>query len=270
MYDNGKWDKPKIVLYCQVGKAVDMLDFSINEAIKNSGMLKKDFDIFFICWKTSSEVYEYLKKKNYKFIEMEYDAKKDFLWNLYKGWNLGYEVGYKYADYICPIATDHAFYEGWLKNLFEWAKPNRIVNCKLIEPGTLPSLHTTKDLGLTLPDQFKREAFLSFAKLFYEDKLVNDEKSYGHRLDAMPFIVPKDVWEKFGPMSKTLNKEKITGDTDFFNRCKKGNVEIVKALNSISYHCGGLETRRNDWQVTKQGTNRFKLVIKKIIKGVKK
>ena len=43
MYDDGKWDKPKIVLYCQVGKAVDMLDFSINQAIANSGMPKEDF-----------------------------------------------------------------------------------------------------------------------------------------------------------------------------------------------------------------------------------
>jgi len=269
MYDDGKWENPKIVLYCQVGKAVDMLDFSISDAITKAGMPKEDFDIFFICWKTSPEVYEYLKKKNYKIVEMEYDADKDFLWNLYKGWNFGYEVGFKYADYICPIATDHAFYDDWLKKLFEWAKPNRIVNCKLIEPGTLPSLHTTMDLGLTLPEQFKKEEFISLAKSLYKNELVDDDKEYGHRLDAMPFILPKDVWERFGPMLKTLNKKKITGDTDFFDRCKKGGVEIVKALNSISYHCGGLETRRNEWQVTKQGQNKLKSIAKRFIKNIR-
>jgi UDPglucose 6-dehydrogenase len=41
-------------------------------------------------------------------------------------------------------------------------------------------------------------------------------------------------------------KDGTTGDTDFFNRCRAGGVEIVKALNSISYHCGGIETYRNE------------------------
>jgi len=36
---------------------------------------------------------------------MEYDEGKGFLWNLYKGWNLGHDVGFKYANYVVPIAT---------------------------------------------------------------------------------------------------------------------------------------------------------------------
>ncbi len=264
MFDNGKWEKPKVVLYCQVGKAVDMLDFSINQAISNTGLPKEDFDIFMICWKTSEEVYDYLHKRNFKFIDMEHDADKDFLWNLYKGWNLGYEIGFKYADYVCPIATDHAFYKDWLKNLFAWAKPNRIVNCKLIEPGTLPTLHTARNLGLTLPSEFKGEEFLELAGSFFKHELVTDEKKHGHRLDAMPFICPRDVWKRFGPMAPTLVK-KITGDTDFFNRCKKGGVEIAKALDSISYHCGGLETRRNNTEVTKN--HGIKSMVKRLLRG---
>ena len=114
MFDNGKWENPKVVLYCQVGKVVDMLDFSINQAINNAGLPKEDFDIFMICWRTSDEVYDYLHEKNFKFVDMKYDADRDFLWNLYKGWNLGYEIGFKHADYVCPIATDHAFYKDWL------------------------------------------------------------------------------------------------------------------------------------------------------------
>ena len=270
MYNDAKWNKPKVVMYCQVGKVGDMLDFSINQAINNAGLPKEDFDIVFLCWKTSNEVYDYLRTKNYKFIDMEYDADKDFLWNLYKGWNLGYEIGFKYSDYVCPIATDHAFYQNWLKNLLAWAKPNRIVNCKLIEPGTLPSLHTTKNLGLTLPDQFKEKEFLELAKSFYNNELIIDEKKYGHRLDAMPFIAPKDVWDRFGPMSQTLAKDNITtGDTDFFNRCKEGGVEITKAMNSISYHCGGLETRRNKTVVTKQQKSRLKRKISNVLRRIK-
>ena len=74
MYDNGKWENPKVVLYCQVGKATDMLDFSINQAINNAGLPKEDFDIFMICWRTSDEVYEYLRKKNFKYVDMKHDC----------------------------------------------------------------------------------------------------------------------------------------------------------------------------------------------------
>ena len=69
--------------------------------------------------------------------------------------------------------------------------------------------------------------------------------TYGHRLDAMPFLAPKDVWDRFGPMIHTTNQYGTTGDTDFFDRCRVGGVEITKSLDAISYHCGGLETRRN-------------------------
>ena len=245
MLQNGKWDKPKVVLYCQVGKAVDMLDFSFNQAVSNAGLPEKDFDIFFICWRTSSDVYQYIKSKKLKYIDMPYDGDKDFLWNLYKGWNLGYEEGFKHAKYVCPIATDHAFYKNWLKNLMRYARPNRIVNCKLIEPGTLPTIHTAVNLGITLPNKFQQKKFESIAKKLYKDELITNERKYGHRLDAMPFACPNDVWERFGPMYKVLLDDGLTGDTDFFNRCRKGGVEITKALNAISYHCGGLETRRN-------------------------
>ena len=65
--------KSKVVLYCQVGKATDMLDFSINQAINNAGLPKEDFDIFMICWRTS-EVYEYLGKRNFKYVDMKHDC----------------------------------------------------------------------------------------------------------------------------------------------------------------------------------------------------
>lgn len=245
MLYNGRFDKPKVVLYCQVGKAIDMLDFSLNQAINNAGLPQKDFDIVMLCWRTSPEVYEYLQEKKLKYVDMEYDADKDFLWNLYKGWNLGYEIGFKHAKFVCPIATDHAFYADWLKNLLRYAKPNRIVNCKLIEPGTLPTLHTAINLGITLPKTFKQKEFEKICQGIYQDTLITNDKNYGHRLDAMPFICPVDVWQRFGPMAPILLKDGLTGDTDFFNRCKEGGVEITKALNAISYHCGGLETRRN-------------------------
>jgi hypothetical protein len=267
MYDNGQWDEPKVVMYCQVGKALDMLEFSLNRAIMNTGMPKEDFDIVMICWRTSEQVYHYLRTKNLKYVDMEYDVDKDFLWNLYKGWNLGYDIGFKHAGFVCPIATDHAFYKDWLRNLFAWAKPNRIVNCKLIEPGTLPTLHSAVNLGLTLPGQFRETEFKSLCESFFKHELVTDAEAYGHRLDAMPFICPKDVWDRFGPMRQRLNEKGITGDTDFFDRCAAGGVEITKALDAISYHCGGVETRRNEPEVLAHSNVRSKVrdMVRKVI-----
>lgn len=246
----------KVILYCQIGRTLDLAEFSINSAIENAGIeFDKDFQIIFVCWKTEHHVYEWLDKNNYAYFDMEYDEGMGFLWNLYKGWNIGYELGYKISDFVCPIATDHAFAPNWLINLLKNGKQNRIVNCKLIEPGTLPTLHSAVNLGLTTKDEFnykKWEQVYSYYLKHYENKIVFDDcipnergGAYGHRLDAMPFLCHKDVWEKIGPMAQVLLQNNLTGDTDFFNRAKMSGVEIVKALDAISYHCGGVETQLN-------------------------
>ena len=238
----------KVILYCQIGSAVDMAEFSINGkygAIANAGLDRSEFEIIFVCWKTPEITYKWLNKNNFKYVNMTYDEGKGFLWNLYKGWNIGYEIGFRYSDYVCPIATDHAFHKNWLRNLLKHSKENRIVNCKLIEPGTLYSLHTTKNFGLTTNEDFKGDEFEQFCQSIEVDELVLNDSIYGHRLDAMPFLVHKSVWDKFGPMNLTLDEFGITGDTNFFNRCKAGGVEITKSLDAISYHCGGIETKRN-------------------------
>lgn len=259
MIDNGEWNNPKVVMYCQIGSATDMAEFAIKRAVENAGLDKEDFDLVFVCWKTPKETYDWLEERNFKYVNMEYDEGRGFLWNLYKGWNIGYEIGYKHAEYVCPIATDHSFYKNWLANLLKHGGPNRIVNCKLIEPGTLPTLHTAKNFGITTEEEFDEPGFLEFAEKLYkegENKLATDYKEYGHRLDAMPFLLHKEVWDKFGPMSQVLTGPSpdvrnqhvfgVTGDTDFFNRCEANGVEITKALDAISYHCGGAETRRNE------------------------
>ena len=262
-YQDKKWKLPKVMLYCQIGGSTDMAEFAINGeygAIKNAGLkYKEEFDIIFVCWKTPAHTYDWLKENKFKYIEMPYDEGKGFLWNLYKGWNIGYPVCFDHgAEFVCPIATDHAFHKDWLKNLVKHGKENRIVNCKLIEPGTLPSLHTTRNFGATTNEDFNDSGFVEFCKTLEKDELVHDDingmfhenggvgGTHGHRLDAMPFLVAKDVWDRFGPMKKVLNDFGTTGDTDFFDRCRLGGVEVTKSLDGISYHCGGLETRRNE------------------------
>ena len=258
MYYNGEWNNPKIVMYCQIGGALDMAKFAIKSAIENSGMPDEDVDIVFVCWKTPEHTMEWLRENNFKYVDIGYDEGKGFLWNLYRGWNAGYEIAYEHTDFICPIATDHYFHKNWLANLYKHCMPNRIVCCKLIEPGTLPTLHTARNFGLTLEDEFNYDEFIPFANQMYQSNeglIAIDERSYGHRFDAMPWAMSKDVWERFGPMNKVLVNgspdpegvfvNSVTGDTDFFNRCKANNVQVVKALDAISYHCGGIETQIN-------------------------
>lgn len=262
MWNNGQWEKPKVVLYCSIGSAIDLAQFSILGplgAIQNAGLPPEDFDIVFMTWKSSPQVYAWLKENNLKYEDQVYDEGKGFLWNLYKcAWNAGYRVGFQHADYVCAIATDHAFAPNWLANLMKNAKPNRVVNCKLIEPGTCETLHQIRNLGITAEGRFDERSW----KALYEqllvdgkDQLATDEKQYGHRFDASPFVMPRDVWDAFGPWSqvpvnnspdpdgKFINA--VTGDTHAFNRYKSGGVEVVKALDAISYHSGAGETMSN-------------------------
>lgn len=247
MYNNLEWSVDcKVVIYCPVGSALDMCEFSISSAIKNAGLDSNLFELVFLTWKTSDEVYSWLKENTFKYVDMQYEEGRGFLYNLYKSWNFGYEIGFQHADYVVPIATDHAFAPNWLKNLVKHAAPNRIVNCKLIEPGTLPSLHTIKNFGLPIRGHFDEKSFLDFCEQISQDRLVMSRHEYTHRLDAMPFLVSHDVWERFGPMNLGLNEHGTTGDSDWFERCERGGVEITKSLDAISWHGGGLETRRNE------------------------
>ena len=176
----------KISLYCQVGQSLDMAQFSVQSALANLGMPIEDIELIFICWKTSEPVYKWLRVNKFKWVDMEYDEGKGFLWNLYKGWNTGYEEGFKYADYVCPFATDHAFYNNWLANMYKHAKPNRIVNCKLIEPGILPTLHDNINLGATVYEDFNLNLFEDLCEFLTQrdaDKLVFDDiPGYYHEI----------------------------------------------------------------------------------------
>ena len=155
-----------------------MANFSIKSAILNSGMDKDEVEMIFVTWKSKPYVYDWLELNNFKYYEMPYDEGKGFLWNLYKGWNAGYEQLFPQVPIVCPIATDHYFYKDWLKNLVKNCKENRIVNCKLVEPGILETLHTAKNYGVTVEGQFRKQEFDTWAEQFvkeHKDELVFDD-----------------------------------------------------------------------------------------------
>lgn len=223
----------KVITYCPVADELEMFKFSTEMAIKNAG-IEHEF-VAVVDSITSRDVMDYIKDRGFHFFKVR-AKRRDWLYNLYACWNRGYdafeELG---ADVVVPFGCDHAFYFKWLKLLIKYSKINRIVNCKLIESGRMPSIHECKDFGPPTHKDFMLSEFYNHCKSIFCDMLVTDEKEYGRRLDAMPFAVPKDVWFRFGPMSNTVVVS-VTGDTDFFNRAKAGGVEIVKSLGSISYH----------------------------------
>ncbi|MCD6139051.1 MAG: hypothetical protein J7J91_10915 [Deltaproteobacteria bacterium] len=223
----------KVVIYCPVADEIEMFRFATRYALENAGT-ECEF-VAVIDSITSREVRDYIREKGYSTLEVK-GERGDWLYNLYACWNRGYDAFYEYnADVVVPFGVDHAFYKGWLKYLVKYVKPNRIVNCKLIESGRLPSIHECRDFGEPVEGRFKLKEFYEYCERIWRDELVTDERSYGRRFDAMPFAVPKEVWELYGPMPKRI-VDGVTGDTYFFNRCRENGVEIVKSLGSISYH----------------------------------
>ncbi len=239
MLYNCRWDNPKIVFHLPIGRHVEMLDFVLKQFVKNAGLPMEDYDIFMVCWKTSDEVYDYVRKNNLKFVDMEYDEDEDFLWNLVKSFNLGFNTGFQHAEYVGILNTDYAFCRDWCKNALGWAKPNRLLFTKTIEPGILRSTETKMDFGPTLASQFKEQEFQRFCVSILRHELVTDEKKYGREFSGAAYIFAKDVWERFGPM------ERGGGEGDLFNKCKQGGAEVGVALDVITYHYQHFEQRRN-------------------------
>lgn len=250
----------KCVLTVPVGKSLDLAKFSIASAIENAGLtFHVDYEICFICWRTSDEVYEWLDSNNYWHVDMHCEDfdEQGFVKILYRSWRLGYEVAYKYSDYHIPIATDHYFFPDWMLNLVKWAHPQKLISCTLIEPGP-QTLHPMANLGMTLPDEFNYELAERVYNELYCDMLVEDkyhgryhldrgiDSDNNRRIDAMPFLCPKWIWENVAEMGHGFDEFQTTSDSRFFDDVRhSGKARCYRACGSLSYHVGGLETRRN-------------------------
>jgi hypothetical protein len=253
----------KISLTCQVGKSLDLAKFAIKYAIENSGMeFKKDFDICFICWKTSDEVYQWLVSEGHWYITIDCESEADQSFHnlLYNGFRSTYEIAYKYSDYHVPIATDHYFFKDWLKNLYNDRVEEGIVSCTLVERGKCFSLHPTCDLGLTTDEDFDFNKADKVYDILFDNVRVEDTYNGKYHLDhgmqringnlvirqdAMPFIISQKTYNKVGPM-KNFDEYGTTGDTAMFQDVKSCGMKLYRSGSSLSYHVGGVETKRNE------------------------
>jgi hypothetical protein len=253
--------KLKIALTCQVGKSLDLAKFAIKYVIENSGMeFKKDFDICFICWKTSDEVYQWLVSEGHWYVTIDWESEVDqsFHHLLYQGWRSGYDIAYKYSDYHVPIATDHYFFKDWLKNLYNDRVEEGIVSCTLVERGKCFSLHPTCDLGLTTEEDFDFEKAQRVYDILFTDCRVKDLydgqyhldhgiKDGNIRQDAMPFIISKETYLQVGPMVD-FNEFGTCGDSSMFDKSVSLKLPRYRSGSCISYHVGAVETKRNATQ----------------------
>ncbi len=259
---NSPDSSPEIVLTCQVGKSIDLAKFAIKSAIDNSGMkFREDFDICFICWRTSQEVYDWLVAEGYWYVTIDWESDPDQSFHnlLYNGWRAGYEIAYRYAHFHVPIATDHYFFQDWLASLYDHKVDLGIVSCTLIERGQCFSLHPVCDLGLTTEEEFNYDRAKKAYDVLYKDERVEDIYSGQYHLDhgmyqkdgniftrqdAMPFIISDETYKLVGPMVN-FNEHGTTGDTEMFDKCIRLGIPRYRSCGSISYHVGGVETKRN-------------------------
>jgi hypothetical protein len=120
-----------------------------------------------------------------------------------------------------------------------------------------PSIHKTCNLGLTTKEEFNNNLFEKIASRTFVDLAFIDpycgqfledfgkDKNGNFRQEAMPFIVHKDIWERHGPMDHSVENGALTGDTRFFDSLyRDSEIELCVSRGSISYHCGGIETKR--------------------------
>lgn len=249
----------KVALSCQVGKHLDLAKFAIDSAIANSGMIfREDFDICFICWKTSNEVYQWLEDNKFWYIVLDWEKETDqsFHHLLYNGWRAGYEQAYEFSDFHVPIATDHYFFHNWLINLYKHRTDLGIVSATLVERGHTFSLHPKCDLGITAEGEFDYDKAAQVFSMLFLDKRVEDkyngryhidhgiDKDGNVRMDGMPFIISDLTYDLIGPMPD-FNQYGTTGDTAMFDKCIDMDFPRYLSRSSISYHVGAVETNRN-------------------------
>ena len=213
----------KVTVY-QIVNELEWVKYSLESAEKNAGM---DFDFIGCGWNIPKETKNWLSEQDYLFYE--YPDKKDFMKNLYHGWRRGFLAAE--TDIVVPIAGDMVFYRNWLKNLVKHAKPNNIVNCKLIERGALPSHHLCKDFGVPPNPTFDLTLFELFSKGIEVDSL----KPIDLLLAAKPYVCFKDTYWKYGGEPSKV-KDGLTGDQYFLKKAMADGIKLVQATNSIVYH----------------------------------
>jgi len=227
-----------------VSTALDMLKFSTDSLIKNSG--HSEFDYIVVIWNASKEVKDYLKELQelYDFVYVvEYKTNKEvgYVPNLRGMMNKGFDYGFKLNNYCGLVNTDMYFGRDWLKNLVRYINENEIVNSVHITAFMKRSNVITENLGHTTYGQFNHKRFDELYKELYKNELEREGNGKNWiDLNTLPYLFHKKWWDLCGPWELKLGKPD-SPDVRFFRRCSEAGAKFTKSHSSIVYHYQAVE-----------------------------
>jgi hypothetical protein len=238
---------PRVSIFNCVSTAYEMLRFSSDAIIQNSGY--DNYDYIIVTWGPTPEVMSYLndlKNKNDFIHLVSYETNKNipYVPNLRGMMNLGFDYGFELNDYCGLVNTDMYFGKNWLINLVKYANENDIVNSTSIAPVNWPS-HININLGIPEYDKFNLVEFTKLYDSLYEDKLQTEEERGGgwKTTCTMPYLIPKKFWKMAGPWELLLKGRSDSPDVRFFERCKVAGAHFTMSRSSIVYHHEAVERR---------------------------
>jgi len=233
----------RVSIFNCVSNAYEMLRFSSDAIIKNSGC--NNYDYIVVTWGPSQEVVKFLDelKERYDFVHIiKYKTNKSvaFVPNLRGMMNYGFNYGFKLNNYTGLVNTDQYFGKDWLINLVKYANNNDIVNSTHITPIQGPHV-VTADLGIPEYGKFDMLKFNVMYEDLYEDRLeVEEERGGWIATNTMPYLLPKRFWVEAGPWELLLSKNS-SPDRRFFERCHNAGARFTMSKSSIVYHHEAVE-----------------------------
>lgn len=237
---------PRVSIFNCVSNAYEMLRFSSDSILNNSGY--DNFDYIIVTWGPSLEVLEYLAQlnacnSNVHVVEYQTNPEVPFVPNLRGMMNKGFDYGFSLNEYCGLTNTDQYFGKDWLLNLVKYANPDEIVNSVHISPIVGPNV-VTADLGITEYGTFNMDKFDEMYDDLYEDVLITeaDRGNDWRALNTMPYLIPKRFWEAAGPWELLLGHPH-SPDVRFFERCSKAGAKFTMSGSSIVYHHEAVERR---------------------------
>lgn len=236
---------PRVSIFNCVSTAYEMLRFSSDAIIENSGY--DNYDYIIVTWGPTLKVIRYLNelKNKHDFVHViEYKTNKSvsFVPNLRGMMNRGFDYGFELNNYCGLVNTDQYFGKGWLINLVKYANKNDIVNSTHITP--IKGAHVIiADLGIPEYGKFNMDEFNRLYDELYEDKLETEEERGGWlATNTMPYLIPKCFWKEAGPWELMLCNNS-SPDRRFFQRCKDIGAHFTMSRSSIVYHHEAVERR---------------------------
>jgi hypothetical protein len=253
--------------YTIIGHDVGLLDWCVTNARERAGV---DHQWNVINWVNEDQsargvedVKQWCAKNNvhyHRFTASPKSAHPDktnwFLENLYRGWNMGYEVAK--TKWVARMGSDQFFSQDWLKNLLEAADKfgdDNVYHTWTVESDLARwSRHDVRPWGQNhaefdvarfdnyCADMIHR--YNNFLGVRGDDcglYFRHPVKGQQRRPDGVTWLQTKKLWEELGPMSDKI-EDGVTGDVSYMDSIYDKHEGFL-CPRSISYHLVRGESR---------------------------